>query len=61
MAAPNPIDVTQNPYTDNYNGLEYSPAYAGVETFADKDGIYGADFLVQGTALRFAQSCTVCR
>ncbi|QDZ20408.1 hypothetical protein A3770_04p29260 [Chloropicon primus] len=60
MGAPNPVGVTQNPYTDNYEGLAYKPAYAGTQTFADKDGIYGADFLVEGTALRFAQSCTIC-
>ena len=58
--APNPVDVTQNSYSDNYQGTTYTPAYPGVQTFADKDGIYGADFLVEGTALRFAQSCTIC-
>ena len=48
MGAPNPVDVTQNPYTDNYVGQTYTPAYPGVQTFADKDGVYGADFLVKG-------------
>ena len=52
--------VADNPATDNYvDGVGYTPKYPGLQTFADMDGVYGAE-VVHQSGLTQSQSCTVC-